>query len=308
MTSSVVRIGLSGRTSGTARVIEQAVAAEADGFSALWFAGGGGGDALAAAAAAGRATSRIGVGTAVLATYLCHPYLMAARAVAAADAVGGGGRLTLGIGPSHRPAVEGMFGLSYDRPGRHTEEYLEVLQAQLRGEAVSLAGQELRVALPPAVPAADPVPVLVGALGVRLLRLAGAGADGTILWMANAEAIRSHVAPTITAAAAGAGRPAPRIVAGLPVAVHDDVDEARALAAKQFAVYGTLPNYRRILGHGGVTSPAEAVVVGDEASVRRQLEELVEAGATEIWADVFAVGDDRAGSRARTTALLRELV
>ena len=303
-----MRIGLSGRTSGTDRIVEQATAVEADGFDALWFAGGGGGDALAAAATAGRATSRIGVGTAVLATYLCHPYLLAARAVAAADAVGGIGRLSLGIGPSHGPAVEGMFGLSYGRPGQHTQEYLAVLLAQLRGEAISLAGEELRVALPAAVPAADPLPVLLGALGPRLLRIAGEHADGTILWMANAEAIRSHVAPRITAAAAAAGRGAPRVVAGLPVAVHDDVEEARAVAAKQFAIYRSLPNYQRILAHGGVSAPAEAVVVGDEDAVRAQLEELVDAGATEIWADVFAVGEDRAGSRARTTALLRDLV
>lgn len=218
------------------RIVEHAIAAEEGGFSALWIAGGGGGDAMAAAAAAGRATSRLGVGTAVVATYLCHPYLMAARAVAAADAVGGGGRLTLGIGPSHRPAIEGIFGLSYDRPGQHTEEYLGALVAQLRGEAVSVAGEEMRLDLPPAVPAKDPVPVLLGALGPRLLRLAGEQADGTIVWMANARAVRSHVAPRINEAAAGVGRPAPRIVAGLPVAVHDDVEEARRVAAQHYAM------------------------------------------------------------------------
>jgi alkanesulfonate monooxygenase SsuD/methylene tetrahydromethanopterin reductase-like flavin-dependent oxidoreductase (luciferase family) len=137
--------------------------------------------------------------------------------------------------------------------------------------------------------------------------VAGAVADGTILWMGNARAIESHVAPRIGKAAADAGRPSPRIVAGLPVAVHDDVDEARAVAARQFAIYGQLPNYQRILEHGGVAGPAEASIVGDEASVTDQLEALVAAGATDIWAAVFPVGDDAAGSRQRTRALLREL-
>jgi alkanesulfonate monooxygenase SsuD/methylene tetrahydromethanopterin reductase-like flavin-dependent oxidoreductase (luciferase family) len=126
--------------------------------------------------------------------------------------------------------------------------------------------------------------------------------------MANAEAIRSHVVPRITAAASAAGRPAPRVIAGLPVAVHDDAAEARAVAATQYAVYGTLPNYQRILDRGGISSPAQAVVVGDEAAVRGQLEELFAAGVTEVWVDVFAVGDDRSASRKRSMALLGELV
>ena len=109
--------------------------------------------------------------------------------------------------------------------------------------------------------------LLVAALAPRLLRVAGAVADGTILWMGNARAVESHVAPRIGKAAADAGRTAPRIVAGLPVAVHDDVAEARAVAARQFAVYGQLPNYQRILDHGGVDGPADAAIVGDEAAV-----------------------------------------
>jgi F420-dependent oxidoreductase-like protein len=302
-----VRIGISGRTTGIDKVVEQARRAEADGFSSIWYSGGGGGDALTAAAFAGRATERIEVGTAVLATYAVHPFAMAARAVAAADAVGAEGRFVLGIGPSHEPAVEGMLGLSYARPGRHTEEYVAVLAAQLRGEAVTVDGEELRVALPPASPPPFPVPVLLAALGPRLLRVAGERCDGTVLWLANAEAIRTHVVPRITAAASAAGRPPPRVVAGLPVCVHDDVDEARAAAATQFALYGGLPNYQRILARGGADQPADAVVVGDEAAVRRQLDELFEAGATDVWADAFPAGDDRAASRARTTALLREL-
>ncbi len=148
------------------------------------------------------------------------------------------------------------------------------------------------------------MPLLVAALAPRLLRVAGEVADGTILWMGNAKAVSSHVVPRIRAAAEAAGRPAPRVVAGLPVAVTDDEAEARSVAAAQFAGYGQLPNYRRLLDIGGAAGPADAAIVGDEASVAAQVEELFEAGATDVWAAIFPVGDDRKGSRRRTCDLL----
>jgi alkanesulfonate monooxygenase SsuD/methylene tetrahydromethanopterin reductase-like flavin-dependent oxidoreductase (luciferase family) len=177
----------------------------------------------------------------------------------------------------------------------------------LSGEAVDFDGKDVHAHRGATPPPPIAVPVLVSALAPRLLRVAGERADGTILWMANARAIAEHVAPRITASAAAAGRPAPRIVVGLPIAVHDDVDEARAVAAGSFAMYGTLPNYQRILAHGGVDAPADAAIVGDEAAVTAQVEGLFAAGGTDFWAAPFPVGDDRAASRSRTRALLREL-
>jgi alkanesulfonate monooxygenase SsuD/methylene tetrahydromethanopterin reductase-like flavin-dependent oxidoreductase (luciferase family) len=211
---------------------------------------------------------------------------MATRAKAVASAIGSPNRFTLGIGPSHQPVIEGMLGLSYATPGTHTEEYVQALIPQLAD--------------------AD-IPVLVAALGPRLLRVAGQHAAGTIPWLANATAIEQHVAPLIRKAAANAGRPEPRIVAGLPVAVHDDVAEARAAAAEQFTIYGTLPNYQRILAAGGAAGPADAAIVGDETSVATQIGALFEAGATDVWGAPFGVGDDKSASRARTRALLKEL-
>ena len=139
------------------------------------------------------------------------------------------------------------------------------------------------------------------------MRVAGEAADGTILWMGTAAAVESHVAPRIRAAASAAGRPEPRIVAGLPVAVHDDVDEARTAAAQLFAGYGELPNYRRLLDIGGADGPGDAAIVGDEAAVTASIQALFDAGATDVWAAMFPVGPDRSASRARTRTLLREL-
>ena len=304
-----MRIGLTGAGATADRLVEQARRAEADGFTSMWYpSAAGGGDPLAAMTLAGRATSAIELGTAVLVSYACHPVLQASRANAVVSAIGTPGRFTLGVGPSHGIVVEDRLGLSYDAPGQHTEEYVQIVGGLLRGEQVSFAGQQFRVeAGPLPLTGGAEVPVLVGALAPRLLRVAGAYAAGTILWMANATAIERHAVPLIRKAAADAGRPAPRIIAGLPVAVHDNVDEARSVAARQFTVYGQLPNYQRILAHGGITTPAEAVIVGDEDSVARQILALFEAGATDFWAAPFPVGDDASASRARTRAVLADL-
>jgi len=303
-----MRIGLPGFATTVDQIVGQAERAEAYGFKALWYPSAVLGDPLGAMAIAGRATTSIELGTSVLQTYTCHPVFMASRASAVAAAIGAPGRFTLGIGPSHQPVIEGMFGMSYATPGRHTDEYTQILTQLLDGKQVTFKGEEFNVnAGPIAVSDGVEVPVLVSALGPRLLRVAGQYAAGTITWMANAKAVEEHVAPRIQKAASDAGRPEPRIVVGLPIAVHDDVAEARSAAAEQFVIYGQLPNYQRILERGGVNAPAEAAIVGDEASVSGQVEALFAAGATDLWAAPFPVGDDRSASRARTRALLREL-
>jgi F420-dependent oxidoreductase-like protein len=303
-----MRIGLTGGGASVDRVVRQAKEAEADGFSALWYASIVTGDPLVAMAIAGRETSTIELGTAVLQTSPCHPLLQANRVSSVVDAMGRPG-FTLGIGPSHEPVIRGAFGMSYDHPGRRTDEYLQILTALLRGENVDFDGSDWSAhTAGRAVPPSHPVPVLVSALGPRLLRVAGEHADGTVLWMAPARAIETHVAPKLHAAAAAAGRPAPRIVAGLPVAVHDDIAEARAAASASSSMYAQMENYTRILEIGGAGTPADAAIVGNESSVTSQLQALLDAGATDIWAAVFPVGDDRRASMRRSKDLLQELV
>lgn len=303
-----MRIGLTGGASSIEKAVAQAQRAEEDGFTSIWYPGGGGSDPMLAAV--GAATTSLEIGTSIIQTYPCHPSLMAQRASAIVAAMGRPG-FALGIGPSHQPVIEGVYGMDYDHPGRHTEEYVDILMPLLRGEEVSVEGEDLTYRgagrMGGGGGSSQPVPVLLAALGPRLLRVAGEKTDGTVLWMGNARSIESHVAPHITKAAESAGRPSPRIVAGLPVAVHDDVDEAREVAAKQFVVYGTLPNYQRLLEHGGVSGPAEAAIVGDEESVAAQIQGLFDAGATDVWAAPFPVGDDGSASRNRTRALLKDL-
>ena len=295
-----MRIGLTGAGSTVEKMVDLAVRAEAEGFSSLWYASAIGGDPLITMAMAGKATTSIELGTAVLQTYTCHPVLQARRAASVVGAMGRNG-FTLGIGPSHKPPIEDMLGIPYDHPGRHTEDYTRVLMAALKGERIKVTEGEYPVNLP-AGEAVD-VPVLISALAPRLLRVAGELTDGTVLWMGNARSIDVHVRPLLDKA--GKGK---RIVAGLPIAVHDDVAEARAAASEMFAMYGTLPNYRRILDIGGADGPADAAIVGDEASVTKQIAALFDAGADDFWAAPFPVGADRGASRTRTHALLKELV
>jgi F420-dependent oxidoreductase-like protein len=302
-----MRIGITGGASSVDKMTDQAAKAEADGFASQWFPGAVGGDPLVALAFAGRQTTTIELGTSVVQTYTQHPLLLANRAASVVAAMGRPG-FTLGLGPSHKPAIEDAFGLDYSHVGRHTEEYLNILMPLLRGENVEFEGEDFRVHIEGRVaPPPFPVPVLLAALAPRLLRVAGELTDGTILWMANARSIETHVAPRITSAATAAGRPAPRIVAGLPIAVVDDEGEGRGAAAEIFAGYGVLPNYRRILDIGEVDGPADAAIVGDEASVTEQIESLADAGTTDFWAAPFPVGSDGRASRQRTLDLLRSL-
>src|SRR5688572_9460068 len=84
-------------------------------------------DGLTALALCGEVTSTIELGTAVMPTYPRHPLAMAQQALSTQAAIGG--RLALGIGPSHPVVIENMHGMAYDRPAAHTREYLEVLRA-----------------------------------------------------------------------------------------------------------------------------------------------------------------------------------
>jgi F420-dependent oxidoreductase-like protein len=300
-----MQIGLGSRAPTVDGIVEEAVRVEAAGFSTLWFASGGtAGDPLVPLALAGRATSTLELATGVLQTYPCHPVLMAQRVASVVGAVGR--PVTIGVGPSHAALVERSYGIPYDHPGRHTEEYLSILGPLLRGEPVRFQGVHLTGRADPPAMAHRPS-LLVAALASRMLRLAGAQADGTVLWLATPRAVGEHVVPALDAATGAAGRPRARIVAGLPVAVHDDVDEARAALGAQIGFYDDLPSYRRLLDLGGAATVADAAALGDEAAVAAHLRALVDAGATDVWASVVPVGADPAASTARTEALLAEL-
>ena len=296
---------IGGRAVDLDELITQTKEAERDGFASAWFANIFGIDALTAVALVGRETSRIALGTAVVPTFPRHPVVMAQQALTTQAATGG--RFSLGIGLSHQVVVELMFGMSFAKPFSHMKEYLAVLAPLIRGGTVSHQGSEYRVNANVAVPGATACPILLAALAPKMLALAGSEGDGTITWMTGPKTLREHTVPRINEAAAKAGRPQPRVVVGLPIAVTEDVATARQVAEKMFQIYGTLPSYRAMLDREGVESPAGVAVTGNEDAVGEQLQRLAEIGATELLAIPFAVGADARASLARTRALLIDL-
>ncbi len=205
-----MRIGISGSDTGQStidEIVADATAAEQDGFATYVLTQIFGLDAMGVLAVVGREVPRIGLATGVVPTYGRHPVTMAqqARTVQAAS----GGRFTLGIGLSHQFVIEAMFGLSFDKPLRHMREYLAVLMPLLTEGKADVDGETISTHI--AIEAADnyPCPVIVAALGPKMLELAGTVTDGTCTWMTGPATLASHTVPIITAAAERAGRPAP---------------------------------------------------------------------------------------------------
>lgn len=279
-------------------------------------------DALTAVALAGRVTERIELGTAVVPTWSHHPYAMAQHALTAQAACGG--RLLLGIGPSHRNVAENWYGADYAGVIHHVREYVGVLEAVNRaqddanngrglmrmGGRVHFEGEQYPVESLLGVPGAEPVPVYLAALAPLMLKLAGERAEGTITWMCDERAIETHVVPRLSVAAEGAGRPLPRVIGGLPFAVCTDREQGLAAAQARYGGYTDIPTYARALARGESGSPAEVAVVGTEEQVIDRLRSYESAGVSDLCAMTFPVGADaeeRSRNTERTRALLAEL-
>jgi F420-dependent oxidoreductase-like protein len=284
-------------------VVAEARQAEADGFDSYWAAQIFSHDALTVLAVIGREVPRIELGTSVVPTYPRHPMMLAQQALTV-NAISGG-RLCLGIGLSHQIVIESMMGMSFAKPVRHLREYLTVLGAMSRGESVAFQGEDYRVNAAVSVPGGKPFPIVVAALGPQLLKVTGELADGTLTWCTGPQTLASHTVPTITAAAEAAGRPAPRVIAALPVCVTTDVDAARERAAKVFAIYGQLPSYRAMLDREGAGGAEDIAIVGSAGEVTDRIGALGEVGVTDFAAVEFGgTPDERAETRAALITVL----
>jgi alkanesulfonate monooxygenase SsuD/methylene tetrahydromethanopterin reductase-like flavin-dependent oxidoreductase (luciferase family) len=154
--------------------------------------------------------------------------------------------------------------------------------------------------------------MLLAALGPVMLRIAGERADGTVLWMADERAIADHVVPHIAKAADNAGRPAPRIVAGLPVCLCSprEVDTAQERANRILAEAEVSPNYQRLLDHGDIRNVGELLAAGDEAAITARLRRFADAGVTDLSVRLLPIGatrDELIASKNRTRDLLAAL-
>ena len=251
-------------------------------------------DALTAATLVGMETTRIEIGTAVVPVQPRHPIALAQQALSTQAVCEG--RLALGLGVSHHWIIDEMLGLPYDQPVATMRAYLDVLDRALAGPGpVDVENGRFRVHNPLDITDVAPTPVLLAALGPVMLRLAGERTDGTILWMADERAIGSHVTPHLAPAAEAAGRPAPRIVAGVPVCLcrEAEVDVAVARTNRILAEAEVSPNYQKLLERGDAREVGDILAAGSESSIEKRLRAFADAGVTDVSVRVVPIGEGR---------------
>lgn len=257
-------------------------------------------------------STRIELGTAVVPLQAQHPIALARQALSV-HAISNG-RLALGVGPSHHWIIRDMLGLPYDKPAAYTRDYLQVLNAAIAGPGpVDVENDNFTVHNPTALSAETPMPVLVAALGPVMLQIAGEHADGTSLWMADERAIGEHIAPKINKAAAEAGKPAPRIVAGIPVTLcaNSEIDAAKDRANRILSEAETSPNYQKLLDRGEARNVGDLCAAGDEESILARFKQFADAGVTDLSVRLLPIGDTRdelIASKHRTREVIAELV
>jgi 5,10-methylenetetrahydromethanopterin reductase len=225
------------------------------------------------------------VGTSVVPIYGRHPIGVAQLARTAQSALGG--RFTLGIGAASKGAVMSSMGLTWDHPLGFTREFIDGLQPLLAGKTADVDGSQLTTHAQLNITAAD-TPILLAALGPRMLDLAGRRVAGTSVGQCGPRTIASYIAPTIRAAAESAGRPEPRIMALIRLCVTDDIDGAFALARETAAFYRTVPSYSRLQDMEGLNEPAELHLIGSWERVLDGLGEYAAAGVTDFRLEVAA--------------------
>ncbi len=228
----------------------QAAWAQTAGFDSFWLSQIFGVDPLVALAViADDVPGFEEIGTSVVPLTGRHPLSLAAAALTTQAACGG--RFTLGIGPSHQMVAEGFFGESYARPYSRTREFVGALTDLFETGSTSTTGEEIFASGWLTIDA-PPVPIMLAALGPRMLRLAGERTAGTSLGSCGPKTIAEHVVPILTAAAESADRPPPRVMALVGVCITDQPDRRRAANVESGTLYDNLPSYRAVLDREGV--------------------------------------------------------
>jgi F420-dependent oxidoreductase-like protein len=277
---------------GAANVVDDALAkaraAHDAGVVQLWLGQQFDYDAIALAGLIGAAIPGVAVGTSVVPINPRHPLIVAAAAQTAQAATHGNFSLGLGLGVPF--AEQQVFGLSVSntvqRLVQRLREYLTVLRAIRDERTVDFHGSQITAVdpsvLPVALAGAAPFPIYVAAMGLRALRVTGELADGTLPASTGPRTIEGFIAPTIGQAAADAGRPRPRIIAMVSVAVTTEVDAVRAAAAENLALYDSIPSYQKVLAREGVSSAVELAAIGTAEEITGRLKTYMDAGATDL--------------------------
>ena len=283
-----VRWGLAGGT--TLATVEEVRAAarfaDASGFDSLWVSHAMAVHPIVALACVGADAPHLNeLGTSVVPLYGRHPIDVAQQAMTAQTALGG--RFTLGIGAASKQQAEERMGIPWDRPFSLTRDFVNGLQPLLAGQAAHVVGEQLTTRTTLDIDAPN-TPILLAALGPRMLRFAGARVDGTTLGQCGPRTIATYVVPHLDAGAAAAGRARPRVMALVRICVTEDRRGAFALAQAISARYQAFPSYARVLAKEGLADPAELHLIGSWQQVLDGLAAYAEAGASDLRIEVSA--------------------
>lgn len=262
--------------------VSQARRAHDIGVRQVWVAQQFDHDAIALSAVVGASVPGLGVGTSVVPINPRHPLIVASLAQTAQAATHGNFSLGLGLG-AHGPEHQ-AFGTAWPNTIGRLREHLTVLRSVFDDGAVDFGGEEFtaKPGWPVAVAGGRPLPVYVAAMGPKALRVTGELADGTMPYLAGPRTIAEFIEPTITRAAADAGRSAPRIIAMVPVLLTDDVDAGRSTVAEALSFYETIPSYQKVIAREGLASAAELAAIGSAEAVVTKLKSYLDAGATDV--------------------------
>lgn len=294
-------------------LVEGIVDADAAGLDTAWLTVGGvASDPFAVFASAAHRAERINFGTSIVPTFPRHPLAMAQGAMAVDQLAPG--RLKLGVGPSHQPAIEGTWGIPFKKPLTHLREYVTILKAVLNEGTVDFDGELLQAHA--RIVAPTEVRVMISALREKAFRLSGELTDGGISWMAPASYIRDVALPAQLAGAQAAGRPKPPMIVHTPVVVCEDRSVVYEAAKRQFGFYQRLPYYSQMLQDAGFEEAAgteftermaDALIVsGSETEVAERVQALPEFGVDEMLAAIVQLPDDPEAHQ-RTLRVLGEI-
>ena len=244
-----------------ARLVKTVVSAEAAGVRQVWSTQGPVQDTLTAFAAAAVHTRDIRLGTAIIPTYSRHPLTMVAQALALDDLAPG--RLRLGMGSSHRPIIEGTYGIKMVKPLEYLREYVQVVRAALWKGKVDHKGTFFTVNA--TLPRIAQIPLLTSALRENAFKQAGEMADGALCWNCPVSYLLKIGLPALRASARTHGRPVPPLIAHVMTAVSEDRPAVLSATRAQIQTigYGNLPFYASMFADAGYPVGANGALSDD---------------------------------------------
>ncbi len=299
-----IRWGLAGGTTLASmdEVRDAARFAEEASFDSFWISHAMAVDPIVALACIGGDFPGIGeVGTSVVPLYGRHPVGLAQLARTAQNALGG--RFTLGVGAASKRHAEDVLGLSWDKPFSYVAEFIDALEPLLAGEAADTDGEQISAHAELGIEA-GPTPILLAALGPRMLRFAGGRLAGTTLGQCGPRTISSYILPHLQAGAERAGRTSGvRVMALVRICVTDDIAGAKVLAREIAAQYQSNPSYANATKHEGLDDASDLHLIGGWQQILDGLAAYAEAGATDLRIQVAAHDET---SRVRTCDALAD--